>query len=183
MSKNSMKNDKMCFELALESGNGNLMIDVAMSSDVRTRLYQSDGLIHHLSIAYKSQTGDWIVVKNKEPIMICFDKSDASNLKIEAIKGELKRTLIFSCSSATAQSEWRIHLQNDSGSSNIELRLSKRKITNMIPTGFSPWLDAFNTNKRDSCRSRKSSFDKIPLMYIFVSLSYEIVLVKSKYKL
>ena len=122
MSTTAMKSDKMCYEFVLESGNGDLMVGIATSSSVRGRLYQNAGTFYQTNLNSKSQTGDAITISTNDPIMMCFDKSDTANYKLEATKGSLKRTYIFSCSSANSQTEWRIHLQNGSGSSNIEMR-------------------------------------------------------------
>ena len=172
MSKNPMKFDKMCYEFVWESGSGYQRIGVGVSSQIEARYYGSQGFGWH-GLTKKSDNEQSFTTNMNEPIMICFDKSDSSNYNFSVIKGNIVRTFIFTCSSATPKSEWRIVLwsQPDSGSDNIELRLDKRKMINKIPNGFLSWLGQGNQNKAISCGSRKSFINKSLLVYVFVSLS------------
>ena len=169
MSQTSMNSSKMCYEFVWESGSGKLGCGIGISSNVYVRL-DSAGSFGTGGVSCKSNTGDSIPIVVNEPIMICFDKSDISNYNLTAIKGTKKRTFIFMCSSATQQSEWRIFTYNCDSSSysdNVELRLSKKKMTHTIPTGFSPWFGSIGNIRRYSC-GRNSSFTKLPFVYIFI---------------
>ena len=171
MSRTPMKTDKMCNEFVWESGSGYPRIGIWILSSIHIRFNEA-GSYNSNGISAKTDTGDSITKAANEPIMICFDKSDTSNYNFTAIKGTMKNTFIFTCSSATQKSEWRILLQNGQGTSssysdNVELRLSKKKMTHTIPTEFSPWFGSIGNIRRYSC-GRNSSFTKLPFVYIFI---------------
>ena len=86
MSKNPMKTNKVCFEFVWKDGSGYPVIGVCITKEERIRLSYS-GRFSSSGVSTKSETGDSIPKAANEPIMICFDKSDTSNLNITAIKG------------------------------------------------------------------------------------------------
>ena len=170
MSKNSMKTDKVCFEYVWESGSGYPRIGIGISASIYVRFYEAGGFYITGSFTRISESSAFTVTTN-EPVMLCLDKSDTSNCKLTATKGDNKDTFIFSYSAANSKTEWRIVTLNDrnSGTANMELRLSKRKITHMIPTGFSPWLDESDLIKQGcSCVTRRHSLTNVLLVYVLI---------------
>lgn len=87
-----MKMNKMCFEFVWEGGRGLHRLGFGVSSSIYSRFLSKSSSLAYAGITQISDTGPKIAAAVNEAVMMCFDKSDISNYKMQIIKGSEVRT-------------------------------------------------------------------------------------------
>ena len=164
-----MKMKKVCYEFCWEGGDGYFGAGFGTSQSIYVRYrHVEEGGIGRNGVNIVV-SGDAFLGAKYEPVMVCLDRSDLSNLQFIIKKGSLTRIGKFSSSSINENTKWKLILWNyekSDGVDFVELHLRKSQIKNQIPDGFSPWLIERTCVKMSSC-NRNNLFLLVTQFIIF----------------